>query len=258
MVFSLQKEANLMKSIELYKKEHGRDFLFSFVKPKSKKALFPKTVVLPDVDDADVEEYKSQVEKSIKKHSKIYNAFKDIVPNVDALIHRYDYWGYLEGNISLSVNPRIKKQWKITHELFGAFYNVDLNKSYCSLFPDLEPGSEGSAMLFKPQKGDIILANPPYTDLWITWLCRQILDKWRGKATFYVVIPAWDCKTRDELKMSDMRTCYYDIVELIEKADDYKLYKDFPFYNGIERRDYSLKKDRGKDVPIHVIIYKET
>lgn len=253
MVFSLQKEANLMKAIDMYNKKHGRDFLFANVKPKSKNSIFPKSVELPDVVDADVEEYQQNVQTALKKHEKIYNAFKDRIPNVEALIYRYDYWGYLKGNITLSVHPDIKKRWGITQELFGAFFNVDLDKPYCSLFPDLEPGSEGSAFFFKPEKGDVILANPPYTDFWVGWTCRQILDKWRGKCTFYVVIPAWDCSTRDRLKMEDMRTCYYDVVELIENAEEHKLYRDFPFYNGIERRDYSFKKDRKKDVPIHVI-----
>jgi hypothetical protein len=253
MVFSIQKEANFMKAVQEYKKVHGRDFLYFMEKPKSKKSVFPKSVELTAVQDADVDEYQANVQKALRKHPELYSAFKGMFAEVEALIYRYDFWGYLDGNISLSVHPNVKKRWGITHELFGAFYNVDLTKSYCSLFPDLEPGSEGSAMSFKPEKGDVILANPPYTDLWITWLCRKILDTWRGKATFYVVIPAWDCKTRDELTMSDMKTCYPDIVELIENADEYKLYRDFPFYNGIERRDYSFKKDRKKDVPIHVI-----
>lgn len=253
MVFSLQKEANFMKALQEYKKAHGRDFLYFMVKPKSKKAIFPTSIELPVIKDADVDEYERNVEKALKKHPELYADFKDKFDGVEALIYRYDFWGYLEGNISLSVHPDVKKRWGINHELFGAFYNVNLDKPYCSLFPDLEPGSEGSAMFFKPEKGDVVLANPPYTDLWVSWTCRQILDKWRGKATFYVVIPGWDCKTKDELKMQDNRTCYYDIRELIENAKEYKFYKDFPFYNGITRKDYSFQKDRKKTVPIHVI-----
>lgn len=253
MVFSLQKEANFMKAVQEYKKTHGRDFLYFMVKPKSKKSVFPKSIELPDVKNTDVDEYEKNVEKALKRHPELYEAFKGKFDSVEALIYRYDYWGYLEGNISLSVHPDIKKKWGINHELFGAFYNVNLENPYCSLFPDLEPGSEGSAMLYKPEKGDIVLANPPYTDAWMSWLCRQILDKWLGKATFYVVIPGWDCKTRDELKLQDMRTCYPDIVELIENAKEHKLYRDFPFFNGITRKDYSFKKDRKKEVPIHVI-----
>lgn len=252
MVFSLQKEANFMKAIQEYKKTHGRDFLYAMVKPKSKKAIFPKSVELPDIKDADIEEYQKNVEKALRKHPELYRDFKGKFEGVEALIYRYDFWEILN-NISLSVSPKIKKKWGITHELFGAFYNVNLETSYCSLFPDLEPGSEGSALFFKPEKGDVVLANPPYTDMWISWTCRQILDKWRGKATFYVVIPTWDCKTVDELGLQDMRTCYYDIVELIENAEEHEVVRDFPFYDGVERKDFSFKKDRKKERPIHVI-----
>jgi len=243
MVFSLQKEANFMKAVENYKKKHGRDIFSEPLKPKSKTAIVPKVMELEDVKNASTEEYKRKVQESVNKHKELYEQFKD-VPNVEALIYRYDVWGFL-GNISLSVHPDVKKKWKINYELFGSFYNT--NVPYNSLFHDLEPGSQGNVMYYKPEQGQIVLVNPPYTEAWIRWTCRQILDKWLDKATFYVVIPAWDCKTRDERKLKPFN-CIYDIVELIDNAKEYHIYSKFPFWDGMKQKDVVLK-----DVLIHVI-----
>jgi hypothetical protein len=38
-------------------------------------------------------------------------------------------------NISLSVSPKVKKEWNINFELFGAFYNT--NSNYCGLYSDI-------------------------------------------------------------------------------------------------------------------------
>jgi hypothetical protein len=242
MVFSLQKEANFMAAVEEYRKKYGRDIFSEPLKPKSKKAIVPKAMELEDIR-ADVDDYTKRVSQSITKHRILYEKFKD-VPNVEAIIYRYDVWGFLN-NISLSVPPSIKRKWKINYELFGAFYNT--NTPYNSLFHDLEPGSQGNVMYYTPQKEHIVLANPPYTESWIRWTCRQILDKWLNKATFYVVIPAWDCKTRDEKKLKSYN-CVYDIADLIRNAKEYKLYERFPFWDGINQKEVNLK-----DVYIHVI-----
>jgi hypothetical protein len=232
---ALQKEANFMKAVETYMKKHGRDAFYEPIKPKSKKQIFPKVVELEDIKNANVEEYEKKVQESLIKHKTLYEKFKD-TPNVEALIYRYDVLGFLN-NISLSVHPDIKKKWKINFELFGAFYNT--NTPYCSLFHDLEPNSVGNALYFKPEKGQIVLVNPPYTQSWIKWVCRTILDKWLDEATFYVVIPVWDCKTRDELKLRPF-DCMYDIVDLIDHAKEYKLYERFPFWDGINQKDATI------------------
>jgi hypothetical protein len=244
MVFSVQKEANFMKAVKDYIAKNDTDVIFAMVKPKSKKAILPKPVELEKIKDADVDEYLAEVDKRLKKYSTLYEKFKDI-PNVEAIIYRYDVWGMLS-NISLSVSPRIKKKWGITHELFGAFYNVDLTKPYNSLFHDLEPGSMGNVLYFKPEPGSVILANPPYTTEWIKWTIRKILDEWKDIATFYVVIPVWDCKTRKELKLTKY-SCFYDIQDLISNAKEYKLAERFPFFDGIHNKEVALKD------PIHVI-----
>jgi hypothetical protein len=233
----MQKEANFMKAVEKYKDKYGRDIFSEPLKPKTKKAIVPKAMELEDVENADLEEYNRKVEESVNKHKTLYEKFKDI-PNVKELIYRYDVWGFL-GTISLSVHPEFKKKWKINFELFGAFYNT--NTPYCSLFHDLEPNSVGNAMYYTPEKEQIVLANPPYTEAWIRWLCRSILDKWLDKATFYVVIPIWDCKTRDEKNLKSYN-CLYDIVDLINHAKEHKVYQNFPFWDGIHQQKHYLKE----------------
>ena len=233
----MQKEANFMKAVENYKKKYGRDIFSEPLKPKTKNSIIPKGMELEDIKNADLTEYEANVEKSLKKHKTLYEKFRDY-PNVEALIYRYDVWGFLN-NISLSVHPDMKKKWKINFELFGAFYNTDT--PYCSLFHDLEENSVGNALYFKPEKDQIVLANPPYTEAWIRWLCRKILDEWIDKATFYVVIPIWDCKTRDE-KNLQIYNCLYDIVDLINHAKEHKVYENFPFWDGINQRKHFLKE----------------
>ena len=239
----MQKEANFMKAVEKYKEKHGRDIFSEPLKPKSKKSIIPKVMELEDIKDADVDEYQRKVEESVNKYKTLYEKFKD-VPNVEALIYRYDVWGFL-GTASLSVHPDIKKKWKINYELFGSFYNT--NTPYNSLFHDLEQGSQGNVMYYKPEKGQIVLANPPYTEGWIRWTCRKILDEWLDQATFYVVLPIWDCKTRDEKKLKSYN-CLYDIVDLIEHAKEHKIYEHFPFWDGVHQKTHHLPEKY-----IHVI-----
>ena len=244
MVFSVQKEANFMKAVKKYIDKYGTDVFFAVIKPKSKTAIVPKAMLLENVKGADIEEYQKEVEKSVKKHALLYNKFKEL-PNIEALIYRYDVWGALT-TISLSVHPRIKKRWGITHELFGAFYNVDLSKPYNSLFHDLEPGSMGNVLFFKPEQGSIILANPPYTIQWIQWTIQKILGEWKDTATFYVVLPIWDCKTRKELNLRYYE-CVYDIIELINNAKEHNIINKFSFYDGINNKEHFLKD------PVHII-----
>ena len=243
MVFSLQKEANFTKALKLYVDKHGYNTLTGTDKPKNKKAILPDTVELEDVKDADTEEYLKNVEKALKKHKTLYSKFKD-VPHVEALIYRYHLYGFLN-NSSLSVDPKLKKKWGINYELFGAFYNT--NTSYNSLFPVLEPGSQGNVHFFKPKKDQIILANPPYTENWIRWTIRKILDEWKDKATFYVVIPVWDNPTRKEIGLREYSRDFPDITEIISQAKEHSIV-DLPFYDGITQKLINLKD------PVHVIL----
>jgi hypothetical protein len=235
----MEKEAKLMASVKHYISEHGVDDFYQPIAPKSKAKLF--AVDLPRVKDVDVEEFQEEVAESVAKHKSLYKRFQD-VPHIDWLIHRYDVLGYLT-NISLSVSPKLKQEWGITHELFGAFYNTDY--PYCSLFPDLEPGSLGNVFFFKPKKNMVILVNPPYTSKWIAWTCKKILE-WKDKASFYVVLPVWDRKTRHALGLPR----YADLPEintLIEASTSAEIVK-LPFYDGITNKKVILKE------PVHVIV----
>lgn len=239
----MEHEAKLMKSVKLYIEKHGYTHFFRAEPPSSKKKLFPESIKLPSLRHADIEEFKQDVTDSIEKHKKLYNKFKHI-HNIEFLIHRYDTLGYLN-NISLSVAPKLKEKWGINHELFGAFYNVNLAHTYCSLFPDLEPNSVGNVFFFKPAKGMKILANPPYTSGFIRWTCKKIIE-WKTRADFVVVLPVWDKKTRDELKLPKQPDLH-EIQDLIAISDEHRVYENLPFYDGINNRIVYLKD------PVHVI-----
>ena len=130
--------------------------------------------------------------------------------------------------------------------MFGAFYNVNLSKSYCSLYPDLEPGSVGNVLFFKPIKDQIILANPPYTKDWIKWTIQKILE-WKKTISFtcYVVIPIWDRKTRDQIGLKKYPD-FPEITTLIDNAT-YARVDNLEFFDGIHNK-YVYLKDK-----VHVI-----
>lgn len=237
----MEKEAKFMASIKEYIKEHGVGDFYEAKPPKSKTKFFHMS--LPKVKEVNLEEFQEDVLKSVKKHRSLYDRFKSI-EHVDWLIHRYDTLGYLN-NISLSVSPKIKEEWGITHELFGAFYNVDMSHSYCSLFSDLEPNSSGNVFFFKPKKGMTILANPPYTADWIRWTCKKAIE-WKGKYRVYVVIPVWDKATRKAHGLKE----YADIPEIGEliAASDAAEVVHLPFYDGVHNKNARLKD------PVHVIV----
>lgn len=235
----MQKEANFMKAVRMYIETHGIKHLFDAVPPKSKRHIVPSTVELPVVRNADIYEYDEEVGKALKLYPHLSHV---ISPE---LLYRYHVWGMLN-NISLSVDPDLKRKWGITHELFGSAYNTLPDVTYGSLFPDLEENSTGNVFFFKPKKGQIILANPPYTADYIRWMIRKILDEWKGKATFYVVIPVWDRKTRNELGLKQYPDLP-EIQELITYADHHEVVHKFPFYNGVNGKKVHLKD------PVHVM-----
>jgi len=218
----MEKEAKFMKRVTEYIKEYGLEHVYDPVLPKP-RGILPGSIELPKVSFSkeDVEKYKDNVNNSLLKHKHLYNKFKQL-PNIEALIYRYDALGFLN-NISLSVHPSLKIKWGITHELFGSFYNSDY--PHCSLFPDLEE-SLGNALRFKP-KNEVLLINPPYTVQWIKWVCKNCLE-WKGS---WIVLPIWDYKSRDKLgykKQPDLP----EITTLIEKAEYHEML-NIPFYDGI-------------------------
>lgn len=243
--FDYQKEANFINSVSIYIKKYGNTEFFKPIPPKSQDLLIPSTVHLLDTY-YDLNRYYKDVKNSIKKYYKLYNLFKDKIKYVDVLIHRYDIWGMLS-NISLSVSFKQKLKWGITHELFGSFYNVNLNTTYGSLFPDLEPNSTGNVLFFNPTKGQVILANPPYTSSWIRWMIRKILDEWLNIAVFHIIIPLWDSASRKKYNLKEY-TDIPEITELIKKSKEHKIIQNFEFFDGIYNKK-SILKD-----PIHYMM----
>jgi hypothetical protein len=184
-----------------------------------------------------------------KKYSAFLKRFQSI-PNLEPLTLCYDHIGAFS-NVSLSVHPSIKQRWKrdygLSHELFGAFYNTDPEMTYCSIFPELEAPRGGcNAYTFRPKKGDTYLANPPYTTSHIRWMIRSILDKWRT-SNWIIILPVWDAPTRKRLGLSN-QPLFPEIDELLAATPHHhRTYKQFLFYNGFTGKDVLLKD------PVHVI-----
>jgi predicted transcriptional regulator len=109
--FDLQKETNFMKAVEIYIHEHSIDIFYEPFKPEYPDSIVPAEVKLRNVN-ANIEEYLNNIKAVRKMYQNIYDRFKNIIPHVDSLIYRYYIFGYLIGHISLSVSPRIKKEWE--------------------------------------------------------------------------------------------------------------------------------------------------
>lgn len=231
-------EAYFVQRVREYIIKNGYKDIYSLTPPKSRRYILPQSIELPELKKTKelIQDYEEFMEKTIKKHHKLYSRFKDY-PHIKELIVRYDVWGFLN-NISLSVHPSIKKNWGINFELFGAFYNT--NTPYCTLFPDLEKDGVENAFFFKPRSGQVILANSPYTTQHIRWTIRKILDEWLGKASFWVVIPVWDKKTRKELRLKEYPD-FPEINELAEKSIKAEVVHKFLFWDGIENKNIHLK-----------------
>lgn len=193
--------------------------------------------------------YQNQVAQTHLLYPYLYKNFSHI-PKLENLITRYHLLQLLS-NISLSVAPEIKKRWKIDHELFGAFYNT--STSYCSLFPDLEPGSKGNATTYTPPLSTKlnILVNPPYTSSWIRWSIQTIL-KWHLTTphTFYLVIPIWDKEGRKKAKLSTQPYDMPEISQALQKSSTHYI-THLPFFDGIIQKPSRLKD------PVYVIIFQK-
>ena len=165
-----------------------------------------------------------------------------------ASIYRYYVIGALD-NISLSVSPKIKKQWKINFELFGSFYNT--NYKYCGLFSDIEESS-CDFYTFKLSKNMVILINPPYTEQWIKISCITVenIMKQNLHTKIYLVIPIWNISDRKLLGL----TLFDDLKEIDElKLSKYLVKHDMvniDFYNGVIGKNVKLKDK------VHVFVFK--
>lgn len=189
----------------------------------------------------EIENYNQEINKIIKKTNFNlidYSTFSDKqLENYKSAIYRYYVIGALN-NISLSVSPKIKKKMKINFELFGSFYNTNLD--YCGLFDDIENNS-CDFNTFKLKKDMIILINPPYTEKWIKISCIVIdnIMKQNKNTIVWLVIPIWNNTDRKKLGLK----IYNDVEDLVEidklKKSKYLVFHkitNLEFFNGIEKK----------------------
>lgn len=188
----------------------------------------------------DIAEYIAFIDKTIKETK--FN-FQNQVPKdwELAALGRYKVIGALN-NVSLSVSPQLKRKWKITFELFGAFYNT--TSPYCGLFSDIEPNSFGDCSQFRLTPNEILLINPPYTQEWITLSCIIVkrLLMLNKHTKIYLVIPIWNVSDRKLLKLPGT---FDDIPEIDElKTHEYLISHslvNLPFFNGIIKKHVFLR-----------------
>lgn len=159
--------------------------------------------------------------------------------NIDLHTHKFAlYRYYLVGalnNISLSVAPEIKKNWNISFELFGSFYNT--NSPYCSLFSDIEPRAICDVLHFKVKPNSTILINPPYTEDWIRIACKLTHEYLLLPNTIYLVIPIWNVSDR---LLCNLPILYDDLPCIDEmKLSPYLIshrFEHLKFYDGIHKK----------------------
>lgn len=191
-----------------------------------------------------IEKYHSDIDEIILKTGFILdkNINGELLNNHRAAVYRYWVIGALN-NISLSVEPKIKKRMNINFELFGSFYNT--NVDYCGLFGDIETNScDFNTFKLKPNLR--ILINPPYTEIWIRKSCKIVenIMNQNLNTIIYLIIPIWNNSDRKKLGLK-----IYNDVSDIESIDKLKLSKfliyhkivNLEFYNGILKKKVYLK-----------------
>jgi hypothetical protein len=262
-ILNIDRELEFINGIEYLKKKYGDDeFGKYYWKPQFYKYGFPiiknpKNEI--EKDFFQISNYLKNPREHLEKDKKNYEdkideiiiktkfnldldfVDKELLKKNRASIYRYYVVGALN-NISLSVSPKIKKKMKINFELFGAFYNT--NVDYCGLFDDIENNS-CNFNTFKLKPNMIILINPPYTDIWIRMSCKIVENIMRKNLNtiIYLVIPIWNNSDRKKLGLK-----IYDNEDLVEidnlKSSKYLVYHkitNLNFYNGIIKKQVNLK-----------------
>ena len=268
--FNINKELEFINSIQFLKQKYGNEKVMKWYwKPQFYKNGLPiiKNNTLNDFNK-DVNAIHKKLENPeihTKENIKEYNQKIDYIikklnfkldKNIDnkklqlqrASIYRYYIIDALN-NISLSVSPIIKKEWKINFELFGAFYNTNVN--YCGLFSDIED-SCCDFYTFNLKENMTILINPPYTEEWIKISCKIInnIMKKDKNTKIYLVIPVWNCSDRKILGLKECK----DLPEIDKLKNNSYLQshniKNLEFYDGITKRNVYLKDK------VHIFIFK--
>jgi len=176
--------------------------------------------------------------------------------NIFAALLRYDVLGFLKGNISTAVQPKIysslsKQGYKV--ELFGSFFNRFTNY-YFGLFYDLEYpfGCLGNLFTSKLNYGKF-LANPPFEPNIMNSLMRFLYENLSSnssnlKLNIYITMPIWYSK--DVLSFYEKYGCpkpkiYSTDIEknLLEKyitKDELYSQKKYAFFNYITGKNLHL------------------
>ena len=154
-------------------------------------------------------------------------------------------------NQQLAVHPatyrKIGKCYNTYFELFGSVLNTH-NKSYCSIFYDIEKyfGSRGSFFSFIPIRGSYYM-NPPFDNILMKNAADHIVEAMKKsdkKITIFVYIPVWDNKGKQYIE----KTCKYvgkisydiyggyPVLEILESSEmiQYKkivCLKDFTYFD---------------------------
>ena len=127
---------------------------------------------------------------------------------------------------------------RITFELFGSFYNTNVN--YCGLFDDIENNS-CDFKTFKLKENMRILINPPFTKIWIEKSCKIIenIMKKNLNTIIYLIIPVWNNTDKKKLGLK-INKDVGDIPEIDNlKLSKYLVYHkidNLDFYNGIIKK----------------------
>lgn len=140
------------------------------------------------------------------------------------LFYRYQIFDHK--NQHLSIHPKVlsalNRITKIDGELFASAFNSYF-PVYCSVYYDIEQyfGSQGSFFNADIDCG-VYTCNPPY-DLYMLYKTTKKLLKHlrhaKGNLLFYVFIPIWDNKGKQELLLEPSPIDNYKPIEMIEKSE---------------------------------------
>lgn len=234
MRVSLNREILLTETFSKLFEKYGNDFLDWYFRPSITEYGIPNFVYFQKrFDEKRFKEIENEVfslkqflinppKASSKQKSDYYEILetallrkgirKPETLHQEYALVRYEVLKVILGGLGWSVLPEYKKKWKITHEMFGAYFNT--NSSFSSIFPELE-GNGTQFGTIEPKRGNIYLVNPPFEKYYIKWTCERlqewISDESLKDITFIVIIPVWDLESRKKLRL---KLEYGDIPEL--------------------------------------------
>jgi hypothetical protein len=262
-ILNIDKEIEFINGIKYLRNKYGEELFYNlYWRPQFYKNGFPiikrpkneieKDFILisekikkpSEHTNEEKEKYEKKIDEIIKITNFVFTAGinKKTLKIQRAAIHRYYVISGLNF-ISVSLSPEIKKKMKINFELFGSFYNTNVN--YCGLFSDIE-NSSCDFNTFKLIPNMIILINPPFTKTWIIKSCKIIenIMKKNLNTIIYLIIPVWNNSDRKKLGLK----IYKDLGDIPEidnlKLSKYLVYHkidNLDFYDGVTKKKVKLK-----------------